>query len=489
MDSLRNKQPEALPKIVIEVFFGDCSDKQYQGNNKSDKPKDACGIKFSIEFNEAYQKEHEEILKQKEEFGLPREYYEARWESFAFERITLRTIPVKSSLIDASEYKVGYNLSDICTSHIIKNQLETSEKNAIARAYRELKKIFGDNETIRKINEKLKQEHNRGKNDNFGYISLGVDIGTTNIWEKALMVELDNLPLSCKGKGTQCMFKTRLALSDKQSTASDIILLEEPENHLSFSNLNRFIRTIEGKCSGKQILMTTHSSFVANKLGLDRLILMSDSGSMRMHELAKDTNEFFKKLPGYDTLRLILCKTAILVEGRSDELVIQRAYMDLHEGKLPIEDGRDVITVGGLTFLRFLEIADKLKLKDVRVVTDNDGHPDKLREKYKDYLGDNKKQNIKIYFDETVDNPQDNDPEGYNPNTLEPKLLKANSVEILNQIFGMEDDEKSLIAYMRENKVECALKIFESNETIKYPKYIHDAVSFEGQVKQELPEQ
>ena len=141
MDSLRNKQPKALPKIVIEVFFGDCSDKQYQGKNNSDKPKDACGIKFSIEFNEAYQKEHEEILKQKEEFGLPLEYYEARWESFAFERITLRTIPVKSSLIDASEYKVGYNLSDICTSHIIKNQLETS-LNSIASEARSMQVII-----------------------------------------------------------------------------------------------------------------------------------------------------------------------------------------------------------------------------------------------------------------------------------------------------------------------------------------------------------
>ena len=37
------------------------------------------------------------------------------------------------------------------------------------------------------------------------------------------------------------------------------------------------------------------------------------------------TFEFFKKVAGYDTLRLILCKKSILVEGDSDELVVQRA--------------------------------------------------------------------------------------------------------------------------------------------------------------------
>lgn len=47
---------------------------------------------------------------------------------------------------------------------------------------------------------------------------------------------------------------------------------------------------------------------------------------------------FFKKIAGYDTLRMILCKKAILVEGDSDELIVQKAYMKMHNGKLPIQD-------------------------------------------------------------------------------------------------------------------------------------------------------
>ena len=104
---------------------------------------------------------------------------------------------------------------------------------------------------------------------------------------------------------------------------------------------------IEKAASGRQIIASTHSSFVANKLGLENLILLSGDNCCSMQSLKKETFEFFKKVAGYDTLRLILCKKSILVEGDSDELVVQRAYMDTHEGRLPIQDGIDVMTVGG----------------------------------------------------------------------------------------------------------------------------------------------
>ncbi|MFO1076057.1 MAG: TOPRIM nucleotidyl transferase/hydrolase domain-containing protein, partial [Geminicoccaceae bacterium] len=55
-----------------------------------------------------------------------------------------------------------------------------------------------------------------------------------------------------------------------------------------------------------------------------------------------------KRLPGHDTLRLILAKRSILVEGPSDELVVQAAFKKKH-GKMPLEAGVDVISVNSLT--------------------------------------------------------------------------------------------------------------------------------------------
>lgn len=117
------------------------------------------------------------------------------------------------------------------------------------------------------------------------------------------------------------------------------------------------------KVSGsKQVFITTHSSFVANKLGL-KIILLENQNTMKFEDLSESTQDFFMKKPGYDTLRFLLCLKAILVEGDADELIVQRAYLDKYD-KLPIEDEIDVISVG-TTFLRFLEIAEKLKKKQL----------------------------------------------------------------------------------------------------------------------------
>jgi putative ATP-dependent endonuclease of OLD family len=271
--------------------------------------------------------------------------------------------------------------------------------------------------------------------------------------------------------------KTKLALEHKKVKEANIILLEEPENHLSHGRLNHLIKDINLKCSEKQILISTHSSFVANKLGLDKLILLADKKTTRLNQLTEPTWEFFQKVPGYDTLRLLLCKKAILVEGDADELVVQKAYQKFHENRLPIEDEIDVISVGN-TFLRFLEIADKIKIP-VSVVTDNDGSVDDLKKKYEKYLGKNSKSNINICFDEEIDQGDlmiGN--KKFNYNTLEPKFLKANNKKTISTILGfsVEQSEDELHKYMKRNKTECALKIFDTTEELEFPKYILSAI-------------
>ena len=160
---------------------------------------------------------------------------------------------------------------------------------------------------------------------------------------------------------------------------------------------------------------------------------------------------------------MILAKKTILVEGPSDELIIQKAYHIKH-GKLPIEDGVDVINVRGLSFSRFLDIAKELK-NSVVVVTDNDGdYQNKIVEKYKNYSSE---ANIKICA--SSDNTL---------NTLEPNLIASNNLQLLNTVFGTSyTDNDSLKTYMENNKTECALKLFESAESIQFPQYVQDAIS------------
>lgn len=102
--------------------------------------------------------------------------------------------------------------------------------------------------------------------------------------------------------------------------------------------------------------------------------------------------------------------------------------MDTHNGRFPIQDCIDVMTVGGVTFKRYLEIAQVLK-KETVVVTDNDGDIKAVKKKYKEYEG---LSYIHICVDETVDTSNlklsDKD---FDYNTLEPKILKENGRKLL----------------------------------------------------------
>ncbi|HPE74778.1 MAG TPA: AAA family ATPase [Draconibacterium sp.] len=460
-----------LPHILIEVFMeGDDLD-EFLGDASSEKA--ATGFFLKIAFDERFQPQYEKLVKLGGIKTLPIEYYNITWSSFARdESITPRTIPLKSALIDSTSSRFQ-NGSDIYISHIVKEFLELDEIVEVSQAHRRMKESFMDEPSIIKINEKIKSAAKISEKK----VELSVELSSKNAWESSLMTYLEDIPFHFIGKGEQSIVKTKLALGHKKAKEANVILMEEPENHLSHSKLNQLISDIKSGSADKQIIVSTHSSFVANKLGLENLIFINDLKRTGLNDLSYDTQKFFKKLSGYDTLRLILCKKAILVEGDSDELVIQKAFQVSNDGKLPIEKGIDVISVG-TSFLRFLEIAEKLN-KDVVVVTDNDGDIEALKKKYDKYLGDNKKQSIEICFDEDVDTGE---LEKFNYNTLEPKFLKENSLEKLNKVFGTSyEDDDSMHLYMRAHKTECALNIFDTSEELSFPKYILDAI------KQDVP--
>ena len=483
VNKLESGEPAMPPHILIEIFVSGEDLAAFEGDGNSEG-KTECGISLKIAFDERYQAEYEEFIKGGNVKTIPIEYYDIFWTSCARETITARSIPIKSAFIDSSSNRYQ-NGSDIYISRIIKDYLDPSDIISISQAHRKMRDVFMGDTAIQTINSKIKSGVNISSKD----VKLSVDLSSKNAWENSLMTYLDDVPFHYIGKGEQCIVKTKLALNHKKSQEANIILLEEPENHLSHTKLNQLIREIKDEDIEKQIIISTHSSFVANKLGLESLILLNDGKTLRLDDLQLETKSFFEKLAGYDTLRLILCQKAILVEGDSDELIVQKAFMLSNEGKLPIEAGVDVISVG-TSFLRFLEIAEKLK-KPVAVVTDNDGDPDALKNKYADYLGENAKDHILVCFDEVVDCTLicfDRAVDGgtlavegkkLNYNTLEPKLLKANSLECLNKVFGTSyATEDELHKFMRANKTKYALKLFDTSETINFPEYISEAIKY-----------
>ena len=466
-DSINDPEqiPIGPPHILIEVYFDTNDLPLFEGNGNSDRSK-ACGLSLKIEFDDEYQTEYDELVNSSEEVqSIPIEYYKVTWTSFARDNITSRSIPMRSALIDTSGHKYR-NGSDIYISRIIRNELEDKEKVAVSQAYRKLKEKFAQDESMLTINDKVNAVASLSDDKE---VSVSVDLATKDAWETGLTTFLDLVPFQNIGKGEQAIVKTKLALGAKESQKAGVILIEEPENHLSHTKMNEFIKSISENCENKQIIISTHSSFVANKLGLDHLILLDNQKTARLSDLPSDTQDFFRKLPGYQTLRLLLCKKAILVEGDSDELIVQRAYMDAHDGRLPIEDGIDVISVK-LTFKRFLQIAELLE-KTVAVVTDNDGDYEvKITNKYEDYEG---LDTIVIFADDNED-----------LKTLEPQFASANNeqLEKLCEVIGIDFEDYStqedISEYMRKNKTKWALKVFNSEEKLNYPDYINRVINW-----------
>lgn len=464
LNGLKQGENPSLPEIVIEIFFRGDELPLFEGNGNSERIK-GCGVSFKIEFDSTYQAEYEILMSSDDEITtIPIEYYKINWKSFARNSVTGRTIPIKSVLIDSTSSKYQ-NGSDVYLSRIIHNDLDDFEKVKLSQAYRKMKDSFIRDASVQAINKKIS---NKAKITDKN-LSVSVDLSTQNSWETTLMTYLDNIPFHQIGKGEQCVIKTHLALAHKKSQEANLVLLEEPENHLSHTKLNQLIKNISDSCKNKQVIISTHSSYVANKLGLENLILLNEQAITRLSDLCHDTFIFFKKLPGYQTLRLLLCRKAVLVEGDSDELIFQKAYMNSHKGRLPIEDGIDVISVK-LTFKRFLEIAIKIN-QPVAVITDNDHDYDaKITKKYEDY---SEQECVNIFADSRD-----------KLNTLELQFTDANrtQLQLLCDVIGINNDVfgtlDKISEYMLKHKTAWALKVFESDIVLQYPEYICNAVAW-----------
>lgn len=452
--SHRDGAPTAPPEALIELFFSDDAELAIlRGSNNSEKL-DTAGIRLAIQFDDAFNADLSEYVKDKNAItGLPIEYYCISWMSFSGEYLTPKSIPLKCALIDPSSISNSYSANRYVLE-IVKDYLSDAQSADLALAYRKLRDEFQSDPRIGEINKDLADKQGVVSDK---ILSVAMDATSKASWEAGILPHLNNIPLPLVGKGEQNSVKIRLAI--EAHAACHLVLIEEPENHLSHTNLARLVGGISQRTDGKQLIVTTHSSFVLNKLGIGSVMMFNGSTAVTLDGLPARTKSFFDRLPGHDTLRLILARRSILVEGPSDELIVQKGYMQKH-GKMPLTDGVEVISVG-TAFKRFLDIAKPLDL-DVSVVRDNDGDADEKIAIFNEYMGDR----ISIHID--ADN---------NSRTLEPQIIKSNGRIKLNAMLDKDfTTDEELLIYMTANKTETALKLHEADQELNIPGYITDAI-------------
>ncbi|PSW66554.1 ATP-dependent endonuclease [Photobacterium kishitanii] len=447
-----DKKIENLPILIAELHLNEQDNPSLNGKNNIDGVT-ADGLQLICEPNEELSHEIAQVLAQPEA-NFPFEYYSIKFITFAGEAYTgyrkfLKYLTLDSSQIN-NEYATREYIKTVYESHV-----EQPQRIGLQNDYRQQKANFKEN-NLKPINDSLKN------------YQFAIRSGTKSNLETDLTITEDDVPLDNKGKGRQCFIKTEFALQqNNQGQDLDVLLLEEPENHLSHTNMKKLVDRIS-ESEAKQIFIATHSSLISTRLDLRRTVFMNSSSTdpLLLKDLPRDTARFFMKAPDNNVLEFVMSPKVILVEGDAEYMLIEQLYKNT-TGSTPEQDGVHIISVGGTSFKRYLDIAKLLDIK-VAVIRDNDG--------------DKQTNCIDSFTDYTVENMQvfcDDDDENW---TFELCMLVANP-NICDELFTKKlrkkpnkDEQTTLSEFMLSHKADVAFELLDKKaEELVSPDYIAKA--------------
>lgn len=439
---------DKLPSLHIEVYLGDGSNPDIVGKHNTDNVNDS-GLHMNCYPNEELITEINEVLAEDGE-NFPFEYYVTKFTTFSGEAYSGYRRFLKCLSIDSSQINSEYANKEY-TKSVYQSTVDHKTRVKLKNAYRQQKTQFKAN-NLKKVNDSL------------GEYEFSVRSGSKFNLETDLAIIQDKIPIDERGKGAQCFIKTDFALSrNAEKREIHTLLLEEPENHLSHSNMKRLVDRIS-RSHENQIIIATHSSLISTRLDLRNSILLNSSGDQHLllKNLTDSTAKFFMKAPDNNILEFVLANRVILVEGDAEYILLEALYAK-ETGRSLDEDSVHVISVGGTSFKRYMELAAFLKIKTA-VIRDNDtDHKKNCVENYKEYISDN----IDVFYDA--------DDARY---TFEICIYQDN-VKICEELFSGGGIKKTSEQFMLDNKAEAALRLLEAHgDTIEAPNYIKQAIAW-----------
>jgi len=254
-----DKNLSDLPVLKIEIYLSDYGEIVLEGMNNSDE-RICHGLKLVCEPMDEYGEEIQAALVH-EEALFPYEYYNIHFSTFSGQPYTQNRRFLNHILIDSSLIGTEYATRQY-TKSLYEANTNLVERHRNNHAYRHSKSTFTAT-SLEPLNTALDKAKFDIKNDS-----------KSNL-EQDLMITQAGIPVSQMGKGKQCFIKTEFALQQREGAHPiDLILIEEPENHLSHLNMKRLINQIE-EATQTQIMIATHSSSVCSRLDLHNASLIS----------------------------------------------------------------------------------------------------------------------------------------------------------------------------------------------------------------------
>lgn len=457
-----NPSIENLPKIYIELELelnpsGKNAEYFWGEHNLSRTAK--YGISFTCEFDEELGCD---IAGLKENSEIPYEYYMLRWNTFSGMPYNLLKKPLTFLFLNTSE-QGRYSSFNYYTRNVFENSFSDSQKLEIKNRFRNSLKIdFGKIDSVQLENDRV-----------FGIDSKKV------ILENILSIFAQGVSLENHGSGMESLIKTEIALNRKDEF--NVVLMEEPENHLSFTNMQKMISIVSQRNESSQLFIATHSSMIASRLDLRNVFWITEGQAHSLQNVAPEVATFFTKAVNNNFLQLLLSKKVILVEGPTEFLLVPEFY-EQETGKTIFNDQVTIISCNGISYKKYLQIAEHTD-KRIAVLTDNDKNENgqiqsaaALNSAYKE-----QKEKFRIFMAQDA-----------NQWTWEVCLYHSNEAilkEFIESSFQKEaaykyngEDYGPYIGYMLNHKADFAFEILNKNlirkNNLKMPDYVKEAIQW-----------
>lgn len=264
-----------LPKIVVELYLDLHDALDFTLNGKNNTSGTACdGIRLVCEANFDYRNEIIDSMKEQSDY-FPYDYYSIRFSTFADEGYSGYKKKLRTTLIDSSNMNSDYATTDFVKRmyHQYTDGANITERAVHRSQYRKLKGSFRS-DSLAALNKRIAADKK---------YAFGLKMAAATEFENDLMIFEDEISIDSKGTGRQVFIKTDFAL-ERAGDNVDVILLEEPENHLSHTNLRKLVQLVSESKNG-QLFVTTHNSLISTRLELQNLLLMGDntSGSLSFY--------------------------------------------------------------------------------------------------------------------------------------------------------------------------------------------------------------
>jgi predicted ATP-dependent endonuclease of OLD family len=363
--------------------------------------------------------------------------------------------------------------SNRLVSELLERNLDNSDRNKIHSAYIDFFEEIEEAKSFKKAFEHLEEADYINITDYVDAIKLIPNFPNLRNIFSNISVGYGSEFLHQRGLGTRNFVLMMLLFSYYYSNNEtyNLISIEEPEAHLCVNNFNLVLDYIEKSINQKnsltQVIMTSHNPKVINKLKLNNVIVLTNNGSVSFQDIEDGLVKYLSKRPNFDILKLLFSRKTILVEGPTEEMLINSL---LSKEKNYLSD-IEVIAVGHKGFRKYLDIWLKLNKNNTKrkigIIRDFD---DQLNAKLEHDKYDDENYNILVRTTQQY--------------TLEDDLVKVkgNSKKISNFFSLDSDDEADVAEYLKDSKAsnmfDLAVEMADGKINIKPSKHIKDVIEW-----------